>query len=227
MGIYGCWSISGDVKGLWLRAGVKTWTLLSQRPSQEYARLISITANSAPRSSVSLFFALCPSVSLCLLLPRSCAYVWTQIHQGLPIPALDIFLRFRSPVKQSQQRSMTRFSSCFHDNLKYLESFSFSLLFDISEYLFPPPLYPPRFWARCHGDASRRLLGPVTSLPGRAGGRVHRKEQAGDSDLPLHPGHADLLQVQRRVGSPRWPLDWTDCWPSNRYTRRKICEPHR
>lgn len=136
MGIYGCWSISGDVKGLWLRAGVKTWTLLSQRPSQEYARLISITANSAPRSSVSLFFALCPSVSLCLLLPCSCAYVWTQIHQGLPIPALDIFLRFRSPVKQSQQRSTTRFSSCFHDNLKYLESFSFSLLFDISLNIF-------------------------------------------------------------------------------------------
>lgn len=136
MGIYGCWSISGDVKGLWLRAGVKTWTLLSQRPSQEYARLISITANSAPRSSVSLFFALCPSVSLCLLLPRSCAYVWAQIHQGLPIPALDIFLRFRSPVKQSQQRSTTRFSSCFHDNLKYLESFSFSLLFDISLNIF-------------------------------------------------------------------------------------------
>lgn len=94
MGIYGCWSISGDVKGLWLRAGVKTWTLLSQRPSQEYARLISITANSAPRSSVSLFFC---SLSICLSLSSSALLVCICMNSNsprTPNPCIRYFLVF-------------------------------------------------------------------------------------------------------------------------------------
>lgn len=227
MGIYGCWSISGDVKGLWLRAGVKTWTLLSQRPSQEYARLISITANSAPRSSVSFFC----SLSICLSLSSSASLVCICMSSNsprTPNPCIRYFLAFSLTSQAVTTTKYDKVQLLLSWQLEILRKlFFFTFIWHLSEYLFPPPLYPPRFWARCHGDASRRLLGPVTSLPGRAGGRVHRKEQAGDSDLPLHPGHADLLQVQRRVGSPRWPLDWTDCWPSNRYTRRKICEPHR
>lgn len=54
-----------------------------------------------------------------------------------------------------------------------------------------------RSGARGDGDAPapRRLLRPVAPLPGGAGWRLHREEQAGDVDLPLHACHSDLLQM--------------------------------
>lgn len=77
------------------------------------------------------------------------------------------------------------------------------------------PIYRVRTCS--HRHPSRLLLRPVTSLPGGAGRWVHREEQAGDADLPLHPSHTDILQVQRRVGSPGRPPDRADCRPGNRY----------
>ena len=140
--------------------------------------------------------ALSLPVCLRLPLPLSNAYVWVAIHQGHWISASDICCIFMTSWK------LKRFFFFFLIQQPSKISASFIL---------------QRLRARRHSDTSCRLLGPVTSLPGGAGGRVHREEQASDADLPLHSSHADLLQVQRRVGSPGWPLDWTDCWPSHRY----------
>lgn len=153
-------------------------------------------------------FSLCLSICLCRLLPLSYAYVWVAIHQGHWISALDIWCLLHFRGKGSAPASW---------QLENMKVFLFGIPIKI-----PASFILYRFRACRHSNTSCRLLWPVTSLPGGARGRVHCEEQAGDTDLPLHPCHADLLQVQRRVGSPGWPHDWPDSWPSIRYMQNKL-----
>lgn len=210
-GIYGCQSINADVKGLWLRAGVKTWTPLPLQPSQERTRPSSVTANSPSYSSVTVFPP-CLSICVCLLFFFFPICICMSCNSPRTLNLCIRYLASAAFSLTSQAAKQERFGSCLHDNLKTWKPFHF--------FWHPSKISTSfilqRFWAHCHSNTSCCLLGSVTSLPGGAGGWVHCKEQAGDADLPLHPGHTDLLQVQWRMGSPGWPLDWADCWSGHR-----------
>lgn len=172
---------------------------------------------------VSLFFTL----SIHLSLSSSSSFICMCVSRNSP-RTLNLCVRYLMSAafsltseEKSQQRIRIDPALAFMTTWK-LESF-FIFIWHPSK--IPAPFIPWRLRAR-HSNTPCLLLGPVTSLPGGARGRVHREEQAGDADLPLHPGHADLLQVQRRVGSPGRPLDWADCWPSHRYMQNKLSVSH-
>lgn len=210
--IYGCWSISSDVKGPWLRAGVKTWTSLLLRPSTQGQALSLPTL-----FYTSLSLSLLHSLSICHLLLFICICMSfnSSRTQNLCIRYLCFYWILIS--HNGRAENVQLLPSQQHENLKAF----FNLIFNFplkSVFLFTFS----RFWAHRHSNTSCRFLRPVTSLPGGAGGRVHCEKQASHSDLSLHSGHADLFQVQWGMGSSGRPLDWKDCRPSYRYTQNNM-----